>query len=372
MSLRNLYLIGHCLSLDEHPTFCEYIIAQFADPDFDWDDFIWTCSNHLVLPLIYLKFKAYNLLNELPEVLKNHLEEIYRLNRNRNEQILIQMKQITATLNGAGISPIFMKGTSNLIDGIYSDIGERIIGDIDFLVPEKDFLTAAELFQKEGYTICKPTVEPIDQFKLKHYPRLWKEDVVADIEIHRLLVNIKYSKHFSADFVRKSKKAPINHTGCYVLSDEHKVILSFIHSQLINPGHSLGLINLRDVYDIYCFAKRTDLNKIPQATRYPQTCIAYFKLSEQLLNLPESFYSGSSFLSGIYKFKHDMNISSVLFFKANRLIWVLSEGIGFVIRWFTESVSSSTFRRKNIIKFFTPGWHRRNIKIGLVMYRGKK
>jgi len=48
-------------------------------------------------------------------------------------------------------SPIYLKGTGNLIDGIYSDIGERIIGDIDFLVPEKDFRTTAELFKKEGY-----------------------------------------------------------------------------------------------------------------------------------------------------------------------------------------------------------------------------
>jgi len=41
---------------------------------------------------------------------------------------------MNATLNTAGISPIYLKGTGNLIDGIYGDVGERIIGDIDFLV----------------------------------------------------------------------------------------------------------------------------------------------------------------------------------------------------------------------------------------------
>jgi len=44
------------------------------------------------------------------------------------------MKEMNATLNAAGISPIYLKGTGNLIDGFYEDIGERIIGDIDFLV----------------------------------------------------------------------------------------------------------------------------------------------------------------------------------------------------------------------------------------------
>ena len=137
MSIRTLYFIGQCLSLDEHPTFRETIIAQFSDPDYAWNDFIWTCSNHLVLPVIYLKFRKHDLLDYLPEVLANHLEEIYKLNRTRNEQIILQMKEINATLNKAGISPIYLKGTGNLIDGVYSDIGERIIGDIDFLVPEK-------------------------------------------------------------------------------------------------------------------------------------------------------------------------------------------------------------------------------------------
>jgi len=40
------------------------------------------------------------------------------------------------TLKAAGISPIYMKGTGNLIDKVYDDIGERIIGDIDFVILE--------------------------------------------------------------------------------------------------------------------------------------------------------------------------------------------------------------------------------------------
>jgi len=83
----------------------------------------------------------------VPDVLEQHLKEIYTLNRTRNEQILLQVKEMNATLNAANISPIYLKGTGNLIDGIYGDIGERIIGDIDFLVAEKDFLTTAVCFK---------------------------------------------------------------------------------------------------------------------------------------------------------------------------------------------------------------------------------
>ena len=109
MSILPIYFIGQCLSLDEHPTFRETIIAQFSDPGYDWNSFIWTCSNHLVLPVIYLKLKKHDLLGYLPEVLAQHLEEIYSLNRKRNEKILEQMKEINATLNTAGISLIYLK-----------------------------------------------------------------------------------------------------------------------------------------------------------------------------------------------------------------------------------------------------------------------
>jgi len=71
---------------------------------------------------------------------------VYKLNLARNKQIIEQVKELTSTLNKADISPIFLKGTGNLIDGAYSDIGERIIGDIDFLFPENNFLTTAECF----------------------------------------------------------------------------------------------------------------------------------------------------------------------------------------------------------------------------------
>jgi len=147
VSIPPIYFIGQCLSLDEHPSFRETIIAQFSEPDYDWNSFIWTCSNHLVLPVIYLKFRKYDLLGYLPEVLAQHLGEIYALNRKRNEQIILQVKEMNATLNAANISPIYLKGTGNLIDGIYSDAGERIIGDIDFLVPERDFQMTAECFK---------------------------------------------------------------------------------------------------------------------------------------------------------------------------------------------------------------------------------
>ena len=46
------------------------------------------------------------------------------------------------------ISPIFLKGTGNILEGLYEDVGERMVGDIDFLFSEEDFFKAIDIFKK--------------------------------------------------------------------------------------------------------------------------------------------------------------------------------------------------------------------------------
>jgi len=150
------------------------------------------------------------------------------------------------------------------------------------------------------------------------------------------------------------------------------VILNFIHSQLANAGHALGVVSLRDVHDLYRFSKRVDIQKISHFSPYRQELIAWLKISEKLLYLPDSFYSSETIQSRLYRFKHDLNSTSTLVYKTNRFKWVVSEGVRFIIRWFTESFSENSLRRKNICKLFTPSWHWRNLKIGLVLFQGKK
>ena len=370
MSIRILYFIGQCLSLDEHPSFRETIIAQFSDPGYDWNSFIWTCSNHLVLPVIYLKFLKNDLLGYLPEVLAQHLEEIYTLNRTRNEQILLQVKEINATLNAAGISPIYLKGTGNLIDGIYSDIGERIIGDIDLLVPDIDYLKAVEMAKAIGYT--NHWGEPRKPKELKHYPGLFREDVPADIEIHRLPVVPEYLKHFNSEMIFEQKTTVAGFPGCFVPCNKHKVIQNFIHSQLSNGGYRLGVVTLRDIYDLYCFSKQVDLIKILEVTPYRKKFITYLMISERIFNISGCLYTGKKIQMRWYKLKYNLNNSSALFFKVNRLAWLLTQGIVFGYKRTIESLSDSNLLWNDLKQILRPEWHRRNINIGIEIYRGKK
>jgi hypothetical protein len=54
---------------------------------------------------------------------------------------------MNTTLNAAGIAPIYLKINSKMIDRMYDDFSEIKIGDHDFLVPEKDYLTPERSFK---------------------------------------------------------------------------------------------------------------------------------------------------------------------------------------------------------------------------------
>jgi len=183
------YFAGKCLTLDEYPYSRREIIQQIESDSINWDDFVSLCNNHLILPVLFLKFKSHDILTYLPIELSEFLNEIYKLNLSRNQQIMEQLHDIINLFNENGIHPTLLKGAGNLLDQLYSDLGERMMGDIDLLVAEEDYLPAVHLLEREGYS---SSVEIFNKFeKQKHYPRLSKADVAADVEIHRISFSAK-------------------------------------------------------------------------------------------------------------------------------------------------------------------------------------
>jgi hypothetical protein len=80
------------------------------------------------------------------------MELITGLNRERNQQISTQATALNTLLLDHEITPLFLKGTGNLLAGIYTDIAERMIGDIDFILPKEQYTKAIALLREDGYT----------------------------------------------------------------------------------------------------------------------------------------------------------------------------------------------------------------------------
>lgn len=321
------YFAGKCLALDEHPEFKAEIIRHIADESINWQDFTELCSNHLILPAIYLKFRIHEILSHIPEDLSDFLTEIHGLNLIRNEQIMRQIGEIVGILNASNISPTILKGAGNLLDGLYSNAGERIMGDIDFLVPENCYLLAAKLMKDAGYCTYSEIPDYNDVNNMKHYPRLHHPEFSAAIEIHRIPVKDNYLGWFNTDVIDLEKKVPLTINGCFVESDNHKIVHNFIHSQLSNQGHLSGIVSLRDLYDIYLLSKRSDLNDSIIHIKTKQKAIAYFVFAGNALGIEEQFPFKHNLAYWMFSKRHSLNMSSNTFYRTYRNVLFFRERI---------------------------------------------
>jgi hypothetical protein len=132
-----LYFVAKCLTISLEHNNREEIEKQLQSNNIDWDAVVKVSTAHYVFPTLYYNMQRANFLHYLPEELVTYMEHITNLNRERNEEIITQAKELNTLLLANNISPIFLKGTGNLLAGIYDDIAERMVGDIDFIFQKK-------------------------------------------------------------------------------------------------------------------------------------------------------------------------------------------------------------------------------------------
>lgn len=302
------YLAGKCLVMNEIPDFKNQFIELCKNNLIDWIQFISVCSENLVLPSIYLKFRSNGILEYLPKEINEHLLEIYELNIKRNNEILRQIISINTILTERNIVPLYLKGAGNLIDNVYEDIGERIMADIDFLVAEKDYLRCATLLLDNGYLSLMNSTN-LNFKRQKHYPRIYHPSFIADVEIHRTpiepIFEYKCTNWINSTVVNKEKKEVQMIDGSYILSDKHKTIINFTHSQIDHEGALYGKIQLRDIYDLYLFSKRVSLSHSLHYIKLKKSAIAYFAFARFVFGLDKRFFDKTNLSFLLLKWRHD-------------------------------------------------------------------
>ena len=203
------------------------------------------------LPL-YCNLKRVGFLSYLPQELVNFMEHITNLNRERNQQIITQAKELNTLLLKDNITPIFLKGTSNLLAGLYDDIAERMVGDIDILFSMDDYPKAVTILRANSYFPQKEY--DYKHLPHRHYPRLIKKNNIAAVEIHSKLLISKYDNEFNYGFVAKDTQI----IGAYsVLSYANKLNLTILSKQINDSGFYYKTIPLRSAYDVFLLSKKT-------------------------------------------------------------------------------------------------------------------
>ena len=252
-----LFFIAKCLTISLEEKNRDEIELTLNTTDVEWDDVVKGSTSHYVFPTIYFNFKRTNFLKYLPADLVDYMKHIANLNRVRNTQIIQQSKKLNSLLLHDGLRPIFLKGTGNLLEGLYEDIGERMVGDIDFLISNVDALKAIDILKSDKYTKEENQIDHFPRFR--HYSRLVKEKNIAAVEIHKEVIIEKYRDEFNYKIITQDTQI-INDFS--VLSFENQLSLSIITSQINDYGFELKKFSLRNAYDIFLLSKKADTKRI--------------------------------------------------------------------------------------------------------------
>jgi len=210
----------------------------------DWDLFVKISTSQLVLPALYCNYKRNDLLSFLPDDLVTYMEEITSLNRDRNLQIIEQLNDLNTLLRQNGVNPIFIKGAGYLIQHLYEDLAERMVGDIDFLVSKNEYDLAAKILSDRNYKPVSNLGYHFPQFK--HHPRLYNDDHIAAVEIHKELLVEKYALEFNYETIKDNI---IQNNGFSVLSIDDQKALSIVSNQINDNGHNFKSLGLKNAYD---------------------------------------------------------------------------------------------------------------------------
>jgi hypothetical protein len=248
-----LYFIATCLTISLEEINRQSIEKQLQSDTIDWDAVVKVSTAHYVFPALYCNLRRADFLQYLPQDLVSYMEHITNLNRERNQKILTQAEQLNSFLLVNNITPIFLKGTGNLLADLYEDIAERMVGDIDFIFSKEDYPKAITVLKTYGYLVVSKADYYFPTFK--HYQRLKKDDNIAAIEIHKELLLEKYANEFNYSFVEKDSQV-IN--GVTVLSYTNKLNLSIIANQINDSGSYYKTMALRNAYDVFLLSKKTN------------------------------------------------------------------------------------------------------------------
>ncbi|WP_458628854.1 nucleotidyltransferase family protein [Winogradskyella sp. PC D3.3] len=255
-------------------------------PSFDWDKIVIEGSKQLVLPTLYCRLKAKEVLHLLPHELVDYLEEITNINRSRNIRILNQVHTISQILNHHNIDHVFLKGTALLASGCYKDNGERMVGDIDILVEKSEVYNAFDILKNAGYN--KTFGFSYDKKDFRHLDRLISEDELAAIELHTHLLNKPHWSLLNMESILNSKQSINTIAVPHINHIIQHLILSW---QLNDNGHYYNITSIKSIYDLIVLEtpQNNEFISILLNSKYGQS---YFELAKQYF--PEFSYINSN------------------------------------------------------------------------------
>jgi hypothetical protein len=275
--------VSSCLALDEEVN-KKLVYSQISSSKFDWEKIVKLSTRQLVFPAIYFNLKKYNFLELVPNDLVSYMSYVSNLNLERNKSVIKQAKKINELLKKNEINPIFLKGVSHLLVGLYDDESQRMIGDIDFLVSKEQYSLTIKILKESGYK--KLHKDKIDFADARHYPRLVKDDEIAAIEVHDELLRPNRLGVFDYNIIKEDL---LIEDGFTHLSIQNQIKYNILTNQINDYGLLLNTFSLRKAYDVLLLSStlNKELDLTQNGKKFSKILKNYLVLCYKIFNEPK-------------------------------------------------------------------------------------
>jgi putative nucleotidyltransferase-like protein len=146
-------------------------------------------------------------------------------------------------LSNAGIASVLLKGAAFLFESAPEDLGERMMLDLDVLVPEPDLAHSITLLKKLGYEAGG------HQKLMHHHPPLVRQGEIATVEVHWHICEdptLLPAEHvFRERMILNAGSSRIS-----IPSPTHRVIHNLFHAAVQDGEFVGGVISLKALYDL--------------------------------------------------------------------------------------------------------------------------
>jgi hypothetical protein len=228
-------------------------------------------STHLAALQLRWALREQRLFSACPADVAEYLDAIYTLNLDRNLQCEDQLADFIHLLNSIDVRPVLLKGAAALVGGLYPTSGERMISDLDILIPAHRLPEIIDKLAGAGYkprtTEGREIPDPVGFHGDHHYPPVVSTDWPCRVELHISPVQIELAELLPSEEVYREATAMKWRGGeCFLPSPTHFVAHNIIHAFLFDTNIHLQRVSLRQLFEFVLasrvYAERIDWSEI--------------------------------------------------------------------------------------------------------------
>ncbi len=226
------------------------ILKQIEVSLLNWELIAGMAGVHSIVQALYPALIEKKVAEFIPKDFSNYIEHLSELNKKRNLMLQSQLMDAVLVMNNLGVKPMLIKGAAHLFLDTFSKISDRLLVDLDVLVPSSEIENTKDELIRSGYEYSGDEMQFIDTHH--HYPPLIKKNECAMLELHRDLMFRDQQRIFPT-LHAWSNTIDItlpNNAKAKVLNPTYRVFHSFLHSNVTDSLYQKGIVEIRQLHEL--------------------------------------------------------------------------------------------------------------------------